>query len=53
MTLAPGINWLGRAGALRGHRLGAELLLPVYRHLDGPQLETDWTLRIGWQRAFN
>lgn len=51
LTLAPGINWLGRAGALRGHRLGLELLVPVHRHLDGPQLETDWTLMAGWQRA--
>lgn len=34
-----------------GHRLGAELSLPLHRDLDGPQLETDSVLTLGWQYA--
>jgi hypothetical protein len=30
-------------------RVAAEFLLPVYRDLHGPQLETDWTLVVGLQ----
>ena len=33
-------------------RLAIEFGVPVYQRLDGPQLETDWTLMIGWQSAF-
>lgn len=39
-------------GFLRGHRLAIEFGLPVYQRLDGPQLETDARLILGWQRAF-
>lgn len=31
------------------HRLGIELLAPIHQDLDGPQLETDWTVAMGWQ----
>ena len=47
VDLAPGINfYLPEAKALR---FAAELLWPVYQNLDGPQLETDWTLVVGFQ----
>lgn len=47
IDLAPGVNfYLPRAKALR---FAAELLVPVYQDLDGPQLETDWTLIFGVQ----
>jgi len=39
-------------GALAGHRLALEWTRPVYQKLDGPQLETDWTVTAGWQYAF-
>lgn len=32
-----------------GHRLAFEAKFPVYQDLDGPQLETDWSLTLGWQ----
>lgn len=35
-----------------GFRLAAEVALPVYQNLDGPQLETDLTARLGAQFAF-
>lgn len=31
------------------HRLALELVAPIQQDLDGPQLETDWMLTVGWQ----
>jgi len=47
-----GVNLVGQTGVIKGHRLALELALPFYRNLNGPQLETDSTLTIGWQKAF-
>ncbi|MGB3627762.1 MAG: transporter, partial [Henriciella sp.] len=47
-----GVNLAGQQGAIAGHRLAFELGLPVYRDLNGPQLETDMTFTVGWQKAF-
>ncbi|MEL6371874.1 MAG: transporter [Pseudomonadota bacterium] len=47
-----GINLAGSRGWLKGHRLAIEVGLPLYRNLNGPQLETDLTLTVGWQKAF-
>ncbi|MGB0513911.1 MAG: transporter [Wenzhouxiangellaceae bacterium] len=46
-----GLNFAA-SGSLAGHRLAVEWLTPVYQDLDGPQLETDWILTLGWQYAF-
>jgi len=43
-----GLNLLDREGDFEGQRLYVEFAMPVYQSLDGPQLETDWTLQIGW-----
>ena len=34
------------------HRLAAEMQWPLHRDLNGPQLETDWQLTLGYQLAF-
>lgn len=47
-----GANLYAPHGHLKGHRLAFEFGLPVYQRLDGPQLETDYRLTIGWQKAF-
>ncbi len=47
-----GVNVVGSSGVLKGHRLAIEVGLPVYRRLNGPQLETDLKLTVGWQKAF-
>ncbi len=47
-----GANLIGTKGVLKDHRLAFEVTAPLYRDLNGPQLETDWTLTVGWQYAF-
>jgi hypothetical protein len=51
IDLGLGVNVAG-AGALRGHRVGLEFMIPVYQDLDGPQLETDWSLNAGYRYSF-
>ncbi|MEM7568877.1 MAG: transporter [Pseudomonadota bacterium] len=52
ITALLGVNLAGQQGWIKGHRLAVEFGLPLYRNLNGPQLETDWTLTVGWQKAF-
>jgi hypothetical protein len=49
---ALGLNVSPFAGTLKGLRFAIEALSPVYQDLDGPQLETDWTVISGLQYAF-
>ena len=51
-NLGVGINLYGAGDTLSWHRLALEILVPVYQTLAGPQLETDWTVGVGWQKAF-
>ena len=46
IDLGLGMNMLLPA---KGHRLAFEASLPVYQNLNGPQLEVDWTITVGWQ----
>jgi hypothetical protein len=48
LDLWPGINFL----TSKGHRIAIEVGLPTAQWLYGPQLETDWRLVVGWQKAF-
>lgn len=50
--LSVGLNYLFEKGALKGHRLALEYSQPVYQRLDGPQMEAESTLTLGWQYAF-
>lgn len=47
IDLATGINW-AIPGTLT-NRLALEVVKPVYQNLEGPQLETDISLVLGWQ----
>ena len=51
LGISVGFNLEGQSGVLKGHRLAAEAIVPVYRRLHGPQLETDWRVVAGWQYA--
>lgn len=54
VDMLAGINFLVADGpsALQGQRLALEVGAPVYQRLDGPQLETDVTVTLGWQYSF-
>ncbi len=52
LELSLGANLLATKGAVKGHRLAIEATAPLYRNLNGPQLETDWSVMLGWQYAF-
>ena len=52
LELLAGINLAGQTGWQKGHRIAAEIGLPMYRDLNGPQMETDLTFTLGWQKAF-
>lgn len=52
VELGLGVNLYGTQGILKGHRFAVEANMPLYRDLNGPQLETDWTVTAGWQKAF-
>ena len=47
-----GVNLAGQSGAVKGHRLALEYGIPLARDLNGPQLETDSMLTLGWQKVF-
>ncbi len=52
VDLSVGINLLNPGGKLQGLRMGIEGSVPVYRNLNGTQLETDYTVTVGLQMAF-
>lgn len=52
VDVAAGVNFYVPHGELKNVRFALEGILPVYEHLDGPQLETDWSLVLGAQFGF-
>ena len=52
VELFGGINLAGQSGPFKGHRLAIEAGAPVYEDLNGPQMSQDWTVTVGWQKAF-
>lgn len=48
-----GFNLFSSGGVLSGNRLALEAGLPLYQRLDGPQLETDWRVRVSWDWTFD
>jgi hypothetical protein len=52
LDLHLGTNLIGLEGGLEGYRLGIELGVPVVQNLNGPQMEGDWVLTVGVQKAF-
>ena len=47
-----GVNFVPQKGVLRDQLFAVEANLPVYRDLNGPQLETDWTITAGFKYQF-
>ena len=44
-----GLNYRALDGILKNHKFGIEAGMPLFQNLDGPQLETDWTITVGWE----
>jgi hypothetical protein len=53
LDLLAGVNLYVPLGPLGKHRFALEAGFPAYQWLDGPQLETDWKVIVGWQLAFS
>jgi hypothetical protein len=49
---AVGINYLVQEGQLKGHRLAAEFIAPLYQNMNGIKLGNDYRLVVGWQKSF-
>ena len=47
-----GVNLLSTSGLLKGNRLAFEAAAPIYEDLNGPQMKRDYTVTLGWQKAF-
>ena len=43
---------MGQSGGLRGHRLAAEVTVPLHQDLNGPQLSREIAFTLGYQKAF-
>lgn len=52
LDLGLGVNTYIPEGALKGVRIAAEAVWPLYQNLEGPQLEQDWSLTVGAQVTF-
>ena len=52
LDIGVGLNFEVAGETLHGQRLAVELVTPLWQDLDGPQLESDWELVMGWQYAF-
>jgi len=49
LDLLLGASFAPASGWFEGQRFAAEVGAPIYQNLDGPQLETDWIVTLGWQ----
>ncbi len=52
VSLSLGMNAVIPHGVLKGHRFSAELTVPLYQDLNGPQLERDNAFILGWSKSF-
>jgi hypothetical protein len=52
VSLALGMNFLVPSGPLQGVAFSVEGVLPVFQHLDGPQVERDYAIIAGLRKAF-
>ena len=52
IDLYGGVNLVVPSGALEGHHFALEVGAPIHQDLNGPQMETDLTVTVGWQKAF-
>ena len=47
-----GFTLTGVEGWSKDHSLGIEFTAPLYQDLNGPQMERDYALTLGWKTSF-
>ena len=52
VNLKLGLNFSAQTGRLQGRRIAIEGGVPLMQDMNGPQMETDFTIMAGWQFAF-
>jgi len=52
LDLLAGVNLFVPGNGFGANRVALEAGLPVYEHLDGPQMSADWSLTASWQVLF-
>ena len=52
VELSFGVNFVGQIGAIFGHRIAADFIVPVHSDPNGLQMEADWRFVIGYQKTF-
>jgi len=52
VTVFAGADFSPQRGALKGHKIGLELGVPIYQDLNGPMLKTDWMLGLAWRKSY-
>ena len=52
VTLFAGADFSPQRGALKGHKIGLELGVPIYQDLNGAMLKTDWMLGLAWRKSY-
>jgi hypothetical protein len=52
VTIFAGADITPKQGALKGHKIGLEVGVPVYQDLNGPMLKRDWSAAIAWRKSF-
>src|SRR6056297_1178184 len=52
VTAYLGADLTPQRGALKGHRIGLDIALPVYQKVNGVQLRQDWSAMVAWRKAF-
>ena len=52
LSVYGGADFTVQRGALKGHKIGLELGVPVYQRLNGPRLTRDWSIKLAWRKGF-
>jgi hypothetical protein len=52
ITIFAGAEFASQKSAFKGHIFSIQAGVPIFQDLNGPQVETDWIVSAGWQKAF-
>ena len=47
-----GFNYINTNNFLKNHRLGFEMVLPIYEKVNGIQMSDEYKIMLGWQYSF-